>query len=179
MNIYARVRCRCYDDGMLKPGPVPFSDLYLDEEDTVCSQNIDAAEMDDAVTLEEWKRDWEALSAAYEQWRQYGACAHEDMAYCSAWLGNTGDVAEYIELIDSLNRRHWYDGLLTHVPVANFTQLAPETCQSLIGELKSLIGQVEKGHPDRCQQGCYLFGERLLKLMQASAEVGNPLQLLY
>lgn len=179
MNIYARVRCRCYDDGMLKPGPVPFPDLYLDEEDAVCGQSIDTAEMDDAVTLEEWKRDWEALSAAYEQWRQYEACAHEDMAYCSAWLGNTGDVAEYIELIDSLNQWHRYDGLLTHVPVADFTQLAPETCQSLIGELKSLIAQMEAERADRCQQGRYLFGERLLKLVQDSAKVGNPLQLLY
>lgn len=179
MNIYAQVRCRCYEDGMLKPGPVPFSDLYLDEEDAICSQSIDAAEMDDAVTLEEWKRDWEALSNAYEQWRQYGACAHKDMAYCSAWLGNAGDVAEYIELIDSLNQRHRYDGLLTHVPVADFVQLAPEACQGLIGELKPLIGQVEAEHPNCCQQRRYLFGERLLRLMQAPAEVGNPLQLLY
>jgi len=41
MGLDAFVRCRCFEEGKLKPGPIPFEDLYIDEEDFICSKFLD------------------------------------------------------------------------------------------------------------------------------------------
>ena len=33
MGLDAFVRCRCFEEGKLKPGPIPLEDLYIDDED--------------------------------------------------------------------------------------------------------------------------------------------------
>ena len=43
MGLDATVRCRCFEERKLKPGPVPYDDLYIDEEGYLSSQTIDRA----------------------------------------------------------------------------------------------------------------------------------------
>lgn len=41
MGLDAFVRCRCFEEGKLKPGPIPFEDLYIDDEDYISSKFLD------------------------------------------------------------------------------------------------------------------------------------------
>ena len=43
MGLDASVRCRCFEEGKLKPGPVPFEDLYIDEEGYLSSRKLSEA----------------------------------------------------------------------------------------------------------------------------------------
>lgn len=43
MGLDASVRCRCFEEGRLKPGPVPVEDLYIDEEGYLSSRKLNAA----------------------------------------------------------------------------------------------------------------------------------------
>lgn len=42
MGLDATVRCRCFEEGKLKPGPVPYDDLYIDGEGYIASRRLDA-----------------------------------------------------------------------------------------------------------------------------------------
>lgn len=41
MGLDAFVRCRCFEEGKLKPGPMPLEDLYIDDEEFICSKLLD------------------------------------------------------------------------------------------------------------------------------------------
>lgn len=41
MGLDATVRCRCFEEGKLKPGPVPYDDLYIDVDGNLASKKLD------------------------------------------------------------------------------------------------------------------------------------------
>lgn len=43
MGLDASVRCRCFEEGKLKPGPVPVEDLYIDSDGYLASRKLDEA----------------------------------------------------------------------------------------------------------------------------------------
>lgn len=45
MGLDATVRCRCFEEGKLVPGPIPVGDLYVDEEGYISSRKLDKANL--------------------------------------------------------------------------------------------------------------------------------------
>ncbi len=43
MGFDASVCCRCFEEGKLKPGPLPYEDLYIDEEGHLYSHKLNDA----------------------------------------------------------------------------------------------------------------------------------------
>lgn len=83
MGLDARVRCRCFEDGRLKPGPVPVTDLYIDEDGYLASRTLDTASI---------RYDWRRYHARYGKldeeftlWLE-DCCEHENGEYCSNGL---------------------------------------------------------------------------------------------
>ena len=50
MGLDASVRCRCFEEGKLRPGPVPLEDVYVDTEGYLSSRKLDA-ELDRFIAI--------------------------------------------------------------------------------------------------------------------------------
>lgn len=86
MGLDAFVRCRCFEDGRLNPGPIPFDDLFIDEDGYLWSHTLDAAY--EKLGRQSFESEYGDLEREFEEWREHGACPHEDCQFCSEWVAN-------------------------------------------------------------------------------------------
>ena len=85
MGLDAFVRCRCFEEGKLKPGPIPFEDLYIDDEEFICSKLLDQKRKE--LSSEQFEELYGDLERDFVDWT-YNACEHEDGEICSERVGN-------------------------------------------------------------------------------------------
>lgn len=85
MGLDAFVRCRCFEEGKLKPGPIPFEDLYIDDEEFICSKFLDQKRKE--LSSEQFEKLYGDLERDFVDWT-YNACEHEDGEICSERVGN-------------------------------------------------------------------------------------------
>lgn len=93
MGLDASVRRRCFEEGKLKPGPLPLDDLYIYEEGYLCSKTLDAAE--EELGFNEFMNRYRDLYYRFEEWVDHEACEHEFGDYCTEWVSNWAGVAGF------------------------------------------------------------------------------------
>ena len=75
MGLDASVRCRCFEEGKLKPGPVPFEDLYIDSDGYLTSRKLDEAR--ETYDGRRFEARFYELDRAFDVWLEQ-CCEHED-----------------------------------------------------------------------------------------------------
>lgn len=80
MGLDATVRCRCFEEGKLKPGPLPLDDLYIDEEGYLSSHKLDAAHA--RFAYRQFDARYGDLQREFQKWAN-SCCEHEYGEYCS------------------------------------------------------------------------------------------------
>lgn len=92
MGLDASVRCRCFEEHKLRPGPVPYEDLYIDGEGYLSSRTIDDAYS--RFTQRQVKARYWELEEAFRVWSDH-PCEHEFGEICTERVGNWSGVAMF------------------------------------------------------------------------------------
>lgn len=139
MGLDATVRCNCFEKRKLTPGPVPYSDLYIDDEGYLSSKKLDEAYS---------KYDFRRLEARYgELQREFYAwlencCEHEDGYYCSEWVSNWAGCAQFRQLVEEAGGENSYPLLSILLPEANGGTYPAEKARDTLVELDRFIEDV-------------------------------------
>ena len=92
MGLDATVRCRCFEEGKLKPGPIPFDDLFVDEEGYLSSRKL--SEAYSRFDYRQFQARYGALEDAFREWLD-SACEHEGGDYWGEHVGNWSGVGMF------------------------------------------------------------------------------------
>ena len=160
MGLDAFVRCRCFEEGKLKPGPIPLEDLYIDDEDHICSKFLDQK-------LEELGSDlfWERygdLESDFLDWTR-SACEHEHGEICSESVGNFCGVLNIYAALSSDEGESKYPLLNNMLPNSNNDLYPVEKAQPTLDELDRFIEEHAK------VQGYQLIDEETHKVIFSRA----------
>ena len=170
MGLDASVRCRCFEEGKLKPGPVPFDDLYIDGEGYLSSRKLDDA--GSRFNLRQmWARYYD-LETAFEEWANH-ACEHEDGEICSEHVGNWSGVAAFSSWCEKIGEDKL--PILNHIlPPGNGGTFPAEKAEAALAELDIFDAEL-KARSRGAWCGTFA-NEALRELLNASLETGNPIR---
>ena len=160
MGLDAFVRCRCFEEGKLKPGPIPFEDLYIDDEDYISSKFLDQK-------LEELGSDlfcerYGDLESDFLDWID-NACEHEYGEICSESVGNFCGVLNIYADLSSDEGESKYPLLNNMLPSINDGLYPVEKAQPTLDELDRFIEEHAK------IQGYQLIDEETHKVISSCA----------
>lgn len=173
MGLDATVRCRCFEEGKLKPGPVPFDDLYIDSDGYLASRKLDEAR--EAYDGRRFEARYYELDRAFDAWLER-CCEHEDGEYCTEWVSNWSGCAEFRHLVRKAGGEECFP-LLNHLlPDANGGLYPAEKAEATLEELDRFLEALPAIEPDVFCEGKYPTAERIRNLLTASMETGNPIR---
>lgn len=92
MGLDASVRCRCFEERRLRPGPIPYGDLYIDEEGYLSSRGLDEARA--KYDYRQFEARYGQIEREFDEWLD-DACEHEFGDMCSERVGNWSGVAMF------------------------------------------------------------------------------------
>ena len=136
MGLDAHVRCRCFEEKKLKPGPIPYDDLYIDEEGYLYSRTLDEAE--DELGLDEFYRLYEDLIDKFRKWLDE-PCEHDWGEACTERVGNIMGTAAFRVLVKNSGGEEKYPLLSNMLPDGNGGQYPVELARPTLEELDDLI----------------------------------------
>lgn len=139
MGLDATVRCRCFEEGKLKPGPVPLDDVYVDEEGYLSSRKLDAAR--GRLTYRQLDARYGELERAFRRWAD-SCCEHEDGEYCYERVGNIAGCAEFDSLVKAVGGEVEFPLLSKLLPHANGGTYPAEKAAATLAELDRFIEKV-------------------------------------
>lgn len=139
MGLDASVRCRCFEEGLLRPGPVPVEDLYIDEEGWLSSRTLDYAR--ERLDRDEFKEQYGALEDAFNEWLLH-PCAHEDGFCCDEWISNWSGVGHFEDLVEECGGRDRYPLLSGLLPHSNGGMYPAEKAAPTLAELDRFLEEV-------------------------------------
>lgn len=178
MGLDAFVRCRCFEKGCLKPGPVPVADLYIDEGH-LYSRTLSEAQ--ERLDHRRFDARYGELEDAFDHWLRQ-PCEHEYGEYCSEWVANTSGWALFDHLVKEAGGEQAFPVLSHLLPAGNGGLYPAEKALATLKELERFIEVVT--HPPFATtfedvgylfEGRYPTAERLKRLLVASIETGNPI----
>lgn len=140
MGLDASVRCRCFEDGFLLPGPVPAEDLFIDEEGYLSSKTLASAY--EEYGYRQYSARFESLDRAFDEWLEH-PCEHEFGEICTEWVANMAGKARFCSIIDDLGGEASYP-LLAHIlPSGNGGCFPPEKAQAALEEIDRLLEEID------------------------------------
>ncbi|MBF0920890.1 MAG: hypothetical protein HXK54_02650 [Atopobium sp.] len=160
MGLDAFVRCRCFEEGKLKPGPIPFEDLYIDDEDYICSKFLDQKRKELSSELF-WER-YGDLECDFLDWT-HSACEHEYGEICSESVGNFCGLLSIYTDLSSDEGKSKYPLLNNMLPHSNDGLYPVEKAQPTLDELDKFIEEHSK------IQGYQLIDEETHKVISTCA----------
>lgn len=140
MGLDAFVRCRCFEDGKCRPAPVPWEDLFVDEEGYVSSRTLETAYQE--LGWKDYRKQYGVLSDAMWEWNEH-PCEHENGKYCSEWVGTWAGVSGYRALIASVGQEK-LPVLSKMLPEANGGCFPVELAEAALRELDILDEESSK-----------------------------------
>ena len=182
MGLDATVRCRCFEEGKLKLGPVPVEDLYVDEEGYLSSRTLDEAYRE--YDTRRFYARYDRLERAFDEWMR-DCCEHEDGEYCSEWVSNWSGCAQFAALVREAGGEARFPLLSKLLPDDNGGIYPAEKARATLAELDAFIEVVSNTDwgpfPDRepesvLSEGKHWTAERIRKLLVASIATGNPIR---
>lgn len=139
MGLDATVRCRCFEEGKLKPGPLPLDDLYIDEEGYLSSHKLDAAH--ERLTYRQFDARYDNLQREFENWTD-SCCEHEYGEYCSERVGNIAGCAQFESLVEDAGGEAEFPLLAKLLPHANGGTYPAEMVAATLEELDRFIEKI-------------------------------------
>lgn len=139
MGLDATVRCRCFEEGKLKPGPVPMSDVYVDEEGYLSSHKLDAARR--RFTYRQFDARYGDLQRKFMHWAE-SCCEHAGGDYCSEWVSNWAGCAEFESLVEDAGGEAEFPLLSKLLPQANGGTYPAEMAAATLTELDRFVKKV-------------------------------------
>lgn len=139
MGLDASVRCRCFEEGRLKPGPVPVEDLYIDEEGYLSSRKLNAAYK--KYDYRQYRARYGKLNDAFEEWADH-ACEHEYGEYCSEWVNNWSGVSGFEFRVDEAGGEAEFPLLSKMLPHVNGGTYPVELAKPTLKELDRFVEKV-------------------------------------
>lgn len=136
MGLDATVRCNCFEKGNLKPGPVPYEDLYIDDEGYLSSRKLDEAYK--KYDFRRYEARYGVLQHEFEEW-QRDCCEHEDGYYCCERVGNWSGCAEFIQLVEEVGGESEFPLLSKFLPDGNDGLYPVEKVDATLSELDRFI----------------------------------------
>ena len=141
MGLDAFVRCRCFEEGKLKPGPIPLEDLYIDDEDYISSKFLDQKREELGSKLF-WER-YGDLECDFRDWKD-SACEHKYGEICSENVGNFCGLLCIGAVLSSDEGETKYPLLNTMLPDSNDGLYPVEKAQPTLDELDRFIEEHSK-----------------------------------
>ena len=160
MGLDAFVRCKCFEEGKLKPGPIPFEDLYIDDEDHICSKFLDQKREELSFELF-WER-YGDLECDFLDWT-HSACEHKNGAICSESVGYFCGIFSIDAVLSSDKGESKYPLLNNMFPNSNDCLYPVEKAQPTLDELDRFIEEHSK------IQGYQLIDEETHKIIFSRA----------
>ena len=160
MGLDAFVRCRCFEEGKLKPGPIPFEDLYIDDEDHICSKFLD--QKLEELGSKQFEELYGDLESDFLDWMD-NACEHEYGEICSENVGNFCGLSNIYAVLSSDEGESKYPLLNTMLPNSNDGLYPVEKAQPTLDELDRFIEDHAK------IQGYQLIDEETHKVISSCA----------
>lgn len=141
MGLDAFVRCRCFEEGKLKPGPIPFEDLYIDDEDYISSKFLDQKRKE--LSSEQFRERYGDLESDFFDW-MHSACEHKYGEICSESVGNFCGVLNIYAALSSDEGESKYPLLNNMLPNSNNDLYPVEKAQPTLDELDRFIEEHSK-----------------------------------
>ena len=141
MGLDAFVRCRCFEEGKLKPGPIPFEDLYIDDEDYISSKFLDQKRKE--LSSELFRERYGDLESDFLDWVD-NACEHEYGEICSERVGNFCGLLSIDAVLSSDEGESKYPLLNNMLPDGNGGLYPVEKAQPTLDELDRFIEEHSK-----------------------------------
>lgn len=160
MGLDAFVRCRCFEEGKLKPGPIPFEDLYIDDEDYISSKFLDQKRKE--LSSEQFRERYGDLESDFLDWMD-SACEHEYGEICSERVGNFCGLLSIDAVLSSDEGESKYPLLNNMLPSINDGLYPVEKAQPTLNELDRFIEEHAK------VQGYQLIDEETHKVIFSRA----------
>ena len=160
MGLDAFVRCRCFEEGKLKPGPIPLEDLYIDDEDHICSKFLDQKRKE--LSSEQFRERYGDLESDFLDWID-NACEHKYGEICSESVGNFCGVLNIYAALSSDEGESKYPLLNNMLPDSNDGLYPVEKAQPTLDELDRFIEEHAK------VQGYQLIDEETHKVIFSRA----------
>ncbi len=190
MGLDATVRCRCFEEGKLKPGPIPLEDLYIDKDGYLASRTLDAAR--EKYDYRRFDARYGALSDEFCEWLQ-DCCEHEGGDYFTEWVDNWAGVAHFCALVESAGGEAEFPLLSSFIPDGNGGAYPAEKARDTLDELRrfvTVVTEMSERAPEDADgeflaslkedpvlyEGKYPTAERLGNLLRVSLETGNPIR---
>lgn len=139
MGLDATVRCRCFEEGKLKPGPVPMSDVYVDEEEYLSSRKLDAASK--RLTYRQFDARYGDLQREFMHWAE-SCCEHAGGDYCSEWVNNWAGCAKFESLVEDAGGEAEFPLLSKLLPQANGGTYPAEMAAATLTELDRFVEKI-------------------------------------
>ena len=120
MGLDAFVRCNCFKARITSEPPFPWEDLMMDEEGGVClieAHNAWNERIQGHIAYDEHRARFGENDDVLWAW-QRECCSHEDMEYCSEWVGNWAGVRRFEGIVDSIGKE-FFPVLSTMIPNGN------------------------------------------------------------
>lgn len=172
MGLDAFVRCRCFEEGKLINCPVPYEDLYLDEDGYVSSRTLDEAQA--TLSYEEYRARFGRLDDEFFEWKMH-PCKHEDMEYCSAHVCNIMGWVTLRCIFEDADE-DMLPTLNTMLPTSNDGFFPASKAQQALDELEILRAHVRTSGDQAEIEWVDWKAGTLERLLRASLETGNPIQ---
>lgn len=141
MGLDATVRCRCFEEGKLKPGPIPYEDLYIDEEGYLSSSMLDAAH--EKYDYRRFQARYGNLEREFEEWSN-NCCEHEFGDYCSERVGNIAGCAHFQSLVKESGGELAFPLLSNLLPIGNEGIYPAEKAVETLAELDRFIAKINQ-----------------------------------
>jgi hypothetical protein len=156
MGYGAYVRCRCWEEGRIKPGPFPLHQLEIDDDDDMPATPIAAGEIDMEVLI------------AFDSWVR-SCCDHENMHLVSERIGNIASMGHLRHGIEAAGQP--CATLHSVLPETNDGRVAPNISAICLKELAAFeASSVYSVDPSGFDFMC----ASLRKLFEASVQTGRP-----
>jgi hypothetical protein len=156
MGYDAYVRCRCWEDGQIKPGPFPLDQLEIDDYDDMPATPIVPGGHDMEILI------------AFDSWVR-SCCEHENMHLVSASIGNIASMGHL---------RYGFEA--AGPPCTTLRSVLPETNEGRVESeisalcLKELATFEASSVYSADPSGFDFMCAALRKLFEASVQTGRP-----
>jgi hypothetical protein len=167
MSVNGVVRCRCFEEGKLKPGPIPYEDLYINCEQCLASKTLDEAY--ERLGFRRYKARYGKLDWEFDKWKDH-CCEHEDCDYIdvSNWTG----WGEFCDFVEEQGGKDKFPQLTIYLTEPSCRTYSAEESAVLLKELNELIDLAKD--PEAYAISCPA-AVNTKKLLEASIETGNPI----
>lgn len=163
MDRFGWVRCRCYEDHRLNPGPVPYEDLYINDEGRLSSRKLDEAKK--KLDHQSFRTRYGELELAFEEWLLSEACEHSYGRYCFDWFEEGLFGNGFGELVEACGGEAAFPALSKVVPNSFEGSFPAELAEQALAELDRFVERLGENR----------YTGPIRNLLVASMETGNPI----